>query len=163
MRTITILVSILVTSVIATTARAERAPTRVADGSPYMRPAKNRAKSPDDMAGNWSVRVSTRWSSCPAVSIGSGSSTTWTVAHANGTLTVKSTEGVDLAGSSANAFKGVFKYQLQPKQHPGGGALLVSQFTTDRFSGTMLFGSLGGQARDPVCLVMQDVWATRNP
>ena len=128
-------------------------------------PPPPRATSPDDLAGTWKVRTTTRFSSCTSVRPDAPAvETVWTIGHTGGVLAVSAADGLELAGSSALASPNMLKYTLQPRHRPSSGALLVSQFVKDRFGATLVRSEpVGKQSRDPVCVVLQDVWATRAP
>jgi hypothetical protein len=137
-------------------------------GSPRMAPPPlppplPRASSPDDLVGNWTVAITTRISSCPSVVAGrTGADPMWTIGNADGALTVTTALGTELSGSNVPKAPKILVYTLQPKDRPERGVLQLSQFTKDRFNGTLLRSEPIGPRGAP-CVTMQDIAARRLP
>ena len=115
--------------------------------SPHpLPPPSPRATSPAELAGTWNVRLTTRYSSCTVAAAPAFAE--WTLAY-DGAL-------------DASAPSSLFRATLKPRRHPSGAAIQLSMFLKDRFSGWIITSVRTRQGSDPVCVIYQDVSATRR-
>jgi hypothetical protein len=132
--------------------------------SPGVRPSyppPPRATAADELAGTWSVRLTTRYSSCPAPP--SPAFAEWTIAYDQGQLELTSDTGMDFTGTlDTSRPSSLFRAMLKPKQRPSGTAVHVSMFLKDRMSGWIITSVKTQAKADPVCVIYQDMQATRR-
>lgn len=132
--------------------------------SPPRPPPVVRATGPDDLAGTWSVSISTRISSCPAVKADTPpTKTSWSIQNVDGSIVV-ATSSNELVGSNVPKTPTFMAYTLQPKLRPEHAILRLTQFAKDSFSATLVRAETAGtRSRDPVCVIQQDVFGRRAP
>lgn len=125
-------------------------------------PPSPRATAAADLAGDWNVRLTTRYSSCTTTTPPAFSE--WTIAYDQGKLDLVSDTGAELAGTlDAGGPSSVFRVTLNPKRRPSGTAIHLSMFLKNRLSGWVITTSVKPQkASDPVCVIYQDLQATRR-
>ncbi|HWO17825.1 MAG TPA: hypothetical protein VNO30_03590 [Kofleriaceae bacterium] len=126
-------------------------------------PPPPRATSAAELAGTWSVRLTTRYSSCAATP--SPAFAEWTIAYdqGQGQLELISDAGTELTGAlDASRPSSLFRATLKPKQRPSAGAVHVSMFLKDRMSGWVITSVRTQAKADPICVIYQDMQATRR-
>ena len=128
---------------------------------PPLPPPPPRPSSAAELAGDWNVRLTTRYSSCSSMAPAAYSE--WTITFDAGALGLKSNDGSELAGAvDSKSTGGWFKATLKPKQRPSGGALQLTMFMKDRINGTLLRTQKGSDPKDPICVIHQDISASRK-
>jgi hypothetical protein len=137
-----------------------RPPSTLPGGRP-MPPSPPRPSSAAELGGEWNVRLSTRYSSCMAIAPPAYSE--WSITYAAGALVLKSNDGTELAGTIDNKPpSSLFKATLKPRQRPSSAALQLTMFVKDRFSGMLIRTEKSSNLKDPVCVIYQDIQATRR-
>ena len=107
------------------------------------------------------VRLTTRYSSCTTTTPPAFAE--WTIAYDQGQLELTSDAGADLAGTlDPGGPSSLFRATLKPRQRPSGAAIYLSMFLKDRLSGWVITGAKTHQASDPLCVIYQDMQATRR-
>lgn len=132
--------------------------------SPFRRPLPPpppRATAAAEFAGTWNVRLTTRYSSCTTVTPPAFAE--WTIGYDQGQLDLTSDTGADLGGTVDTSVRGsIFRATLQPKQRPSSTAIHLTMFVKDRLSGWVITSMKTPRASDPICVIYQDVQATRR-
>jgi hypothetical protein len=124
-------------------------------------PPPPRATAADELAGTWNVRLTTRYSSCAAAT--SPAFSEWTIAYDRGLLDLASNTGDDLSGMlDTGGPSSIFHATLKPRQRPSGTAIHLSMFLKDRLYGWIITSVKTSSAWDPICVIYQDVQATRR-
>jgi hypothetical protein len=124
-------------------------------------PPPPRATAATELAGDWNVRLTTRYSSCTTTTPPAFSE--WTITYDQGQLDLTSDTGAELAGTfDAGGPSSVFRATLNPKRRPSGTAIHLSMFLKDRLSGWIITSVKTPKASDPVCVIYQDLQATRR-
>jgi hypothetical protein len=130
-------------------------------GRPPSPPSPSRAASAAELAGTWNVRLTTRYSSCPATT--SPTFSEWTIAYDQGQLDLTSDTGAELDGTlDPGGPSSLFRATLKPKQRPSGTAIHLSMFLKDRLSGWVITSVKTRSASDPTCVIYQDLQANRR-
>jgi len=130
-------------------------------GRATLPPPPPRAKDASELAGVWSVKLTTRYSSCSTVTAPAFAE--WTIAYDQGRLDLTSGNGADFEGALDPGGPGsFFRATLKPAQRPSGAAIHLSMFLKDRMSGWILTSVKTPRASDPTCVIYQDVQATRR-
>lgn len=128
---------------------------------PPAPPPPPRATSIDELAGTWSVRVNTRFSSCASKR---GTVTaTWKIQVANGAVAIKTDDGLELAGSPDTSNTKIIKTELAPRKQPSSVGAEITLLWKDRFFGQIVRAERRRSPGDPVCVVHQQVTGTRQP
>lgn len=123
-------------------------------------PPSPRAASAADLAGTWKVKLTTRYSSCPAMALPAVSE--WTITYDQGRLDLTSDAGAELSGRvDSTGSSSLFRATLRPKQRPSGSSLKLTMFLKDRLYGQLLHAERTSKSTDPICLIHQDMQATR--
>lgn len=123
-------------------------------------PPTPRATAADELAGTWNVRLTTRYSSCTTTT--SPAFSEWTIAYDQGQLDLTSDTGAELGGTLDPGNRSLFRATLKPKQYPSGTAIHLSMFLKDRLSGWVITSVKTRRASDPICVIYQDLHATRR-
>ena len=124
-------------------------------------PPPPRATAASELAGTWNVRLTTRYSSCTTTAPPAFSE--WTIAHDRGQLDLTSDTGAELDGTlDPGGPSSMFRATLKPKQRPSGTAVHLSMFLKDRLSGWVITSVKTPRASDPICVIYQDLQATRR-
>jgi hypothetical protein len=130
-------------------------------GRPPSPPPPPRATAPDELAGTWNVRLTTRYSSCTATTPPVLSE--WTITYDQGQLDLTSDAGAELDGTlDTSSPSSMFRATLKPKQRPSGTAVYLSMFLKDRLFGWMITSVKTRSASDPICVIYQDLQASRR-
>jgi hypothetical protein len=123
-------------------------------------PPPTRATSAAELAGTWNVRLTTRYSSCTTTTPPAFSE--WTIAYDQGQLDVTSDTGAELGGTlDPGRPSSLFRATLTSKRRPSGTAIQLSMFLKDRLSGWIITSAKTPKASDPICVIYQDLQATR--
>jgi hypothetical protein len=123
-------------------------------------PPPPRPDSPADLAGNWKVTISTKFSSCPDTP--ASSVVTWKIAHAGSRWTVTGADGLEVSGLVAKGGRSFFAAKLRPKLRPSGTALDLEYYMKDRFFATLMHAEhRASHPDDPTCIVVRRVAAER--
>lgn len=124
-------------------------------------PRPPRATSPAELAGDWNVRFTTRYSSCTTTAPPAFSE--WTIAYDQGQLDLVSDTGAELGGTlDPGGPSSMFRATLKPKQRPSGTAIHLSMFLKDSLYGWVITSVKTSRPSDPVCVIYQDLRATRR-
>ena len=117
--------------------------------------------SANDLAGTWSVRFTTRSSTCAAPK---ASVAEWTITYDHGMFELKSDDGrTELEGTlDSGGAPRYIRATLNGKHSPSATVLRLGMFSTDRYSGTLLRGEPTAKAKDPICVTLLDVDARRR-
>jgi hypothetical protein len=139
-------------------------PTARTSNQPSVRlslpPPPPRATSADELAGTWQVRLTTRYSSCTAATPPAFSQ--WTIGYDQRQLDLTSDTGAAFDGTlDAGGPSSLFRATLKSKRHPSGTAIHLSMFLKDRMSGWLITSVKTRNASDPICVIYQDLQATR--
>lgn len=135
---------------------------------PAIRPPSHhtpppRATSVDEYAGTWSARITTRYSSC-ARPAGGISVVTWSITqNGSGGFALQGSDGTTLAGTPDANQRNIFRLALRRATQPSGFLMNVSMLTKGHFMGTIVRTEKGPSASDPICIIQEDVTATRKP
>lgn len=124
-------------------------------------PPSPRPSSASELAGEWTVRLNTRYSSC--INMAPPGVADWKVTFDNGAVTLVSGDGSELAGAIDNRQPvSLIKATLKPKQRPSSAVLQLTMFVKDRIGGVLIRTEKGPSPKDPVCVIHQDIQATRR-
>jgi hypothetical protein len=128
---------------------------------PPMPPPPPRVADASELGGTWDVKLSTRYSSCTAAA--SPAFAEWTIAFDQGNLALTTDTGGELVGAlESTAPRSMFHAVLKPKYRSSGAALRLTMFLKDRLHGWMITSVKTSNASDPVCMIYQEVSATRH-
>lgn len=128
-------------------------------------PPPPRATSAAELAGTWNVRLTTRYSSCTTATTPPTppAFAEWTIAYDQGQVELTSDTGADLSGTlDPGGPPSLFRATLKPRQRPSGAAIYLSMFLKDRFSGWAITSMKTHRASDPICVIYQELQATRH-
>jgi hypothetical protein len=127
-------------------------------------PPPPRATSAAELAGTWNVRLTTRYSSCTTTTTTPTppAFAEWTIAYDQGQLELTSDVGADLSGTLDPGGPSLFHATLKPRLRPSGAAIHLSMFLKDRFFGWAITSVKTRTASDPICVIYQDLQATRR-
>jgi hypothetical protein len=121
------------------------------------------ATSPDELIGNWSVRLTTRVTTCkPMTSPAERSDETWTIDHVSQTLTIMTSSRLELTGPSSSGQRSYFQHTLNAKAKPHATILQFSHSIRDRFWGTLVRAEvIDKRSSDGTCVTVYDVSGTK--
>jgi hypothetical protein len=142
-------------------------PTGPVDAKPPTRPGQPPSppppapRSPGELTGTWSVRFTTRASSCPAAT--QPTTAEWTIAYTNGVFDLRSDDGSELSGPlDPGGPRSVLRATLKAKRAPSATVVRLTMFKTDHYIGTLVHGEATSRASDPICVTWQDIDAKRR-
>jgi hypothetical protein len=108
----------------------------------YRPPPMAKVSSVDDIAGDWTVTTTIRFTSCkalaPAPAPSSRTEELWTVDHNAGAITIRTDSAQEYTGTAAAARFGSYRHQLGGKPRATEEVMQLNQFLKDRFYGTLL-------------------------
>ncbi|MEJ7603628.1 MAG: hypothetical protein WKG01_37420 [Kofleriaceae bacterium] len=113
-----------------------------------------------EFAGAWNVRLTTRLSSC--TSIVAPGVADWTIAVADGAVSLESGDGSKLAGTLDKVIGSSYRTTLRPSKQASSAVLKATMIVKDRLHGTLVRSENTGDPQDPVCVIVQDFGATRR-
>jgi hypothetical protein len=141
--------------------RVARGPWRTPNAPPPP-PMPPKVQSPDDIMGTWNVRITTRYSSCPGVLATGHEQVQWTIAATPTGAELATPDGI-LDGTLDPQHGYGFKTTLRPKKHPSSQAAILSFYFKDSFGGQLVRAQRNASAKDPICIIQQEVFAKRVP
>lgn len=137
----------------------------VASSRPIPRPPSStslpRATSPSDLAGTWTVKLTTWMTSCPAKP--SGPDETWWIDVQKGQVAITTNGTLAFEGAASTLTHGSFTHSLQARQAASGAVLKLSHSFRDKLWGTIVVGTPTGNPGDPICVTQLNVSGNRQP
>ncbi len=152
-----------VSRTLRSTQRPQAPPAPLAPPSPRVpaapRPPVVRVTAPEDLGGTWNVSIRGSVTTCAALP--AKRNATWTIAVADGTLSLITDAGRELVAPLPAVVRQSLRVDLQDHKQPQAGVLQVNQSLKDHFYGKLVQVERGSRATS--CATVFDVMATRAP
>jgi hypothetical protein len=128
---------------------------------PNNPPPRPKATGAGDLAGTWNVSIATKYSTCPAFKVGN-EQTRWRITINGNAGELESDDGAKFAGQVDPNSRVLWKSRFRPRLQSSGGVIELDQLLRDQIWGTQIRAMSTGTARDPVCVVHQEIHARRE-